>query len=113
MSSPLRSRRRSHNLQIHDVINAIAQADPDLFDNESAALMPVKVSARLDRIDTDNPTYAPLRDAIAPVICDKHLDKTLETHKLTTLRRTLMSWARLHADDQARYWRELFTAKTK
>jgi len=109
MSSPLRPRRRSHNLQIAEVVNTLADSDPDLFDNESAALMPVKVSARLDRIDTDNPAYALLRDAIAPVICDKHLDKTLETHELTTLRRTLMSWARLHADDQARYWRELLT----
>jgi len=109
MSSPFEPRRRSHNLQIAEVVNALADSDPDLFDNESAALMPVKVSARLDRMDTDNPAYALLRDAIAPVICDKHLDKTIKTHELTTLRRTLMSWAHLHADEQARYWRELLS----
>lgn len=107
MSSPFEPRRRSHNLQIAEVVNALADSEPDLFDNESAALMPVKVSARLDRIDTDNPVYALLRDAVAPVICDKRLSETIETRELTTLRHTLTTWARLHADDMVRYWREL------
>ena len=38
----------SHNLQIRDVIDAMAQADPDLFDNETATLMPVEHHDKLD-----------------------------------------------------------------
>ena len=51
----------SHNLQIAEVIDAIAQADPDLFDNENAILMPVQYSDRL-----------------ALVICDRSLGARLD-----------------------------------
>lgn len=101
---------QSHNLQIRDVIDAIAQSDSDLFNNETAILMPVKVSARLENIDTDNPNYEPLKDATEPVICDSELGDTIEIAEIHTLRLRLMAWARLHADEQARYWRELLTA---
>ena len=77
------------------MINSLADSESELFNNETATLMAVKYS-----------------DSVAlgkPIICDKRLNKTLETPELTTLRRTLMSWARLHADEQARYWRELLT----
>ncbi len=86
----------SHNLQISEVINSLADSEPELFNNETATLMAVKHS-----------------ESVAlgkPVICDKRLNKTLETPELTTLRHTLMEWARSHADEQARYWRELLTA---
>ncbi len=57
MSAPFHPREESHNLQIHDVINAMAQADPDLFDNENATLMPVEH-----------------RDKLDIAICDAHLN---------------------------------------
>ncbi len=107
MPYPFTPRKHTHNLQVAEVIDAIAQADPDLFINETATLMPVKVSARLEHIDTDNPNYAPLRDATAPVICDSELGDTIAIAETHTLRLTLMAWARLHADEMARYWREL------
>lgn len=116
MSSPFEPRRRSHNLQIAEVVNALADSDPDLFDNESAALMPVKVSARLDRLDTDNPAYALLRDAIAPVICDKHLnnltpyDAPAPETATTAIVGRMHRIARWHGALQANFERELFGA---
>ena len=41
-------KQKSHNLQIGEVIDAIAQSDPDLFNNETAILMPVKYRKKLD-----------------------------------------------------------------
>lgn len=56
----------SHNLQIRDVIDAIAQADPDLFDNKNATLMPVKHSERLTLADDLHPYYQPLTQNSPP-----------------------------------------------
>ena len=52
----------SHNLQIGEVIDAIAQTEPELFGQGTAILMPIKESNRLD----------------IP-ICDSHLN-SLTTH---------------------------------
>ena len=38
----------SHNLQIGEVINAIAQTEPELFGQGTAILMPVNQSSSLD-----------------------------------------------------------------
>ena len=48
MPVPFRSVSKTHNLQIAEVIDAIAQTEPDLFGEGSATLMPVKHSASLD-----------------------------------------------------------------
>jgi len=41
-------KQESHNLQIGEVIDAIAQSDPDLFYNNTATLMPVEHCGKLD-----------------------------------------------------------------
>ena len=51
----------SHNLQIAEVIDAIAQTEPDLFGQGNAILMPVQYSDRL-----------------ALVICDRSLGTRLD-----------------------------------
>jgi hypothetical protein len=48
MPAPFRPVLKTHNLQIAEVIDAIAQTEPDLFGEGSATLMPVKHSASLD-----------------------------------------------------------------
>ena len=89
MPAPFRPRKESHNLQITEVIDAIAQSDPDLFDNKTATLMPV--------------TYS---DSTAVVICDNTLGQTVGT-KLDAISVRLMKVARSHANAQILYWREL------
>ena len=89
MPAPSRPRKESHNLQIAEVVDAIAQADPDLFDNKNATLMPV--------------TYS---DSTAVVICDNTLGQMVGT-KLDAISVRLMKVARSHANAQILYWREL------
>ncbi len=59
MANPV-SREQSTNLQIGIVIDAIAQAEPDLFGIGNAVLMPVTHSATLTLADDLHPYYAPL-----------------------------------------------------
>ena len=84
------SGKYSTNLQIGEVIDALAQTEPDLFGEGNATLMPVQYSDRL-----------------ASVICDSSLGETIPT-KLETTRTRLMRVARKHADAQVAYWRELY-----
>lgn len=51
MPHPFRPRKESHNLQIVEIIDAIAQTEPELFGVGTATLMPVKHSARLTLAD--------------------------------------------------------------
>jgi hypothetical protein len=81
--------RPSHNLQVSEVINALADTEPDLFGNGTATLMPV--------------TYS---DSATVVICDNTLGQTVGT-KLDAISARLMKVARSHANAQVRYWREL------
>jgi len=90
MPHPFTPHKQSYNLQIRDVIDAIADADPDLFDNDDAILMPVNH-----------------RDKLDITICNSKLGETIHKAETHSLRETLMAWARLHADDMARYWCEL------
>ena len=53
---------QSHNLQIGEVIDAVAQADRDLFDNDKAVLMPV--------------TY---NEKNSLTICDRELSQAIRT----------------------------------
>ena len=89
MPAPFRPRKESHNLQITEVINALADTEPDLFGNGTATLMPV--------------TYS---DSTAVVICDNTLGQTVGT-KLDAISVRLMKVARSHANAQILYWREL------
>jgi hypothetical protein len=50
MSHPF-SRKPSTNLQISEVIDALAQTDPELFGEGNAVLMPVTHSTRLTLAD--------------------------------------------------------------
>lgn len=102
MSSPfarLSRQNESHNLQICEVINALADSDPDLFDNETATLMPVEYHDKLD---------------IA--ICDAHLNNLTPydapTHKTATtaIVGRMHRIARWHGALQANFERELFGA---
>jgi len=91
----------SHNLQIREVIDAIAQSDPDLFDNENATLMPVEY-----------------RDKLDIAICDAHLNNltpydapTLALKTATTaIVGRMHRIARWHGALQANFERELFGA---
>jgi len=87
---PFRTQPRSHNLQISEVIRSLAYDEHELFDNDDAILAPVKH-----------------RDYPVITICDSKLGKTIHKSETHSLRETLMTWARLHADDMARYWCEL------
>lgn len=102
MSSPfarLSRQNESYNLQICEVINALADSDPDLFDNETATLMPVEYHDKLD---------------IA--ICDAHLNSLTPydapTHKTATtaIVGRMHRIARWHGALQANFERELFGA---
>jgi hypothetical protein len=53
-------RKQSINLQIGVVMDAIAQAEPDLFGMGNAVLMPVTQSSRLTLADDLHPYYDPL-----------------------------------------------------
>ena len=55
MSFPFTRRKYSHNLQISEVIDAIAQTEPDLFGEGNAVLMPVAYSPRLTLADDLQP----------------------------------------------------------
>ena len=101
MSSPLRPRRRSHNLQIAEVVNTLADSDPDLFDNENATLMPVEH-----------------RDKLDIAICDAHLNNLTPYDAPTPAPETATTAivgrmhriARWHGALQANFERELFGA---
>ncbi len=99
MSAPFHPREESHNLQIHDVINAIAEADPDLFDNKTATLMPVK---HCDNLDIP--------------ICDANLnnlathDSPTTTTEITAIVGRMHRIARWHGALQAHFECELFGA---
>jgi hypothetical protein len=54
------SRKHSTNLQISNVIDALAQTEPELFGEGNAVLMPVTHSARLTLADDLHPYYEPL-----------------------------------------------------
>ena len=54
------SRKHSTNLQISNVIDALAQTEPELFGEGNAVLMPVTHSARLMLADDLHPYYEPL-----------------------------------------------------
>ena len=60
MSHPFARRKESHNLQIPEIIDAIAQTEPELFGEGNAVLMPVTQSARLTLADDLHPYYEPL-----------------------------------------------------
>lgn len=101
MPFPFTPRKQSHNLQISEVIDAIAQADPDLFDNDNATLMPVEY-----------------RDKLNIVICDAHLNNLTpydapapapETATTAIVGR-MNHIARWHGALQANFERELFGA---
>lgn len=55
MPFPFRPRKVSHNLQIPEMIDAIAQTEPDLFGEGNAVLMPVTHSPRLTLADDLQP----------------------------------------------------------
>jgi hypothetical protein len=55
MSFPFTRRKYSHNLQISEVIDAIAQTEPDLFGEGNAVLMPVTHSSRFTLADDMQP----------------------------------------------------------
>ena len=101
MPAPFRPRKESHNLQIREVIDAIAQSDPDLFDNENATLMLVEY-----------------RDKLDIAICDAHLNNLTPydapTHALKTATTAIVGRmhriARWHGALQANFERELFGA---
>jgi hypothetical protein len=54
------SRKHSTNLQISNVIDALAQTEPELFGEGNAVLMPVTHSTRLTLADDLHPYYEPL-----------------------------------------------------
>lgn len=54
------SRKSSTNLQISNVIDALAQTEPELFGEGNAVLMPVTHSTRLTLADDLHPYYEPL-----------------------------------------------------
>ena len=54
------SRKHSTNLQISNVIDALAQTEPELFGEGNAVLMPVTHSTRLALADDLHPYYEPL-----------------------------------------------------
>ena len=60
MPHPFSRRKESHNLQIPEIIDAIAQTEPELFGEGNAVLMPVTHSARLTLADDLHPYYQPL-----------------------------------------------------
>jgi hypothetical protein len=60
MSHPFARRKESHNLQIPEIIDAIAQTEPELFGEGNAVLMPVTHSARLTLAGDLHPYYEPL-----------------------------------------------------
>ena len=97
MPAPFRPRKESHNLQIREVIDAIAQSDPDLFDNENATLMPVEH-----------------RDKLDIAICDAHLnnltpyDAPAPETATTAIVGRMHRIARWHGALQANFERELF-----
>lgn len=99
VSSPLSPRRRSHNLQIAQVINTLADSDPDLFDNETATLMPVEY-----------------RDNLDIAICDAHLnnltpyDAPAPETGTTAIVGRMHQIARWHGALQANFESELFGA---
>ena len=96
MSSPLSPRRRSHNLQIAQVINTLADSDPDLFDNETATLMPVEY-----------------RDNLDIAICDAHLNNLTPYDApapAPAIVGRMHRIARWHGALQANFERELFGA---
>ena len=101
MPAPSRPRKESHNLQIAEVIDAIAQSDPDLFDNENATLMPVEYRDKLDIAicDAHLNNLTPY-DAPAPAL------KTATTAIVGRMHRI----ARWHGALQANFERELFGA---
>ena len=55
MSFPFTRRKDSHNLQIPEIIDAIAQTEPDLFGEGNAVLMPVTYSSCLTLADDLQP----------------------------------------------------------
>jgi len=55
MPFPFAPRKDSHNLQIPEIIDAIAQTEPDLFGEGNAVLMPVTYSPRLTLADDLQP----------------------------------------------------------
>jgi hypothetical protein len=59
MSHPF-SRKPSTNLQISEVIDALAQTDPELFGEGNAVLMPVTHSTRLTLADDLRSSYEAL-----------------------------------------------------
>ena len=54
------SPKHSTNLQISEVIDALAQTDPELFGEGNAVLMPVTHSTRLTLADDLHPYYEAL-----------------------------------------------------
>ena len=60
MPFPFRPRKYSHNLQIPEIIDAIAQTEPDLFGEGNAVLMPVTHSTRLTLADDMQPRFETL-----------------------------------------------------
>jgi len=66
MPHPFRPRKESHNLQIVEIIDAIAQTEPELFGVGTATLMPVKHTARLTLADDLHPYYQPLTQNSPP-----------------------------------------------
>jgi len=55
MPFPFAPRKDSHNLQIPEIIDAIAQTEPDLFGEGNAVLMPVTYFPRLTLADDLQP----------------------------------------------------------
>ena len=103
MPKSSRPLKKSHNLQISEVIDSIAQADPDLFGEGTATLMPVEC-----------------RDKLDIAICDKHLNNLTpydapaptpapETETTAIVGR-MHRIARWHGALQANFERELFGA---
>lgn len=91
----------SHNLQIRDVIDAVAQADPDLFDNKNATFMPVEYRDKLDIAICD----AHL-NSLAPYDAPTPASETATTAIVGRMHRI----ARWHGTLQANFERELFGA---